>query len=146
MIDMSKVVILTVGNILRRDDGFGQLVAQKLKEKMGAVPIFDGGEAPENYLGKILGHHPEIVLIIDTVDFNGNPGGVRIFGQDELSHRDFSTHGLSLKLAMEYLNNRGVKEVKLIGIQPKDTKLGEGLSKEVEQSLDKVISLCMSYL
>ena len=85
-------------------------------------------------------------MIIDTVDFNGNPGDVREFQQDELLHRDFSTHGMSLKLVMEYLKNRGVKEVRLIGIQPKDIGLGEGLSKEVTQSIDKVISLCMNYL
>jgi len=151
---VNRIAILTVGNVLRRDDGLGQLIAQRLKEKMaarrasplGAVPIFDGGEAPENYLEKVLKHNPEVVLIIDTVDFNGNPGEVRIFGQDELLHRDFSTHGMSLKLVMEYLKNRGVKEVRLIGIQPKDIGLGEGLSKEVTQSIDKVISLCMNYL
>ena len=144
--NLNKLAILTVGNVLRRDDGLGGLIAKKLKEKMVSVPIFDGGEAPENYLEKILKHSPEVVLIIDTVDFNSNPGEVRIFEQDQLLHRDFSTHGMSLKLVMEYLKNRGVKEVRLIGIQPKDTGLGEGLSKEVEQSMDKVISLCMNYL
>ena len=141
-----RIAILTVGNVLRRDDGLGQLVARKIKEKMVSVPVFDGGEAPENYLEKILKHNPEVVLIIDTVNFNGNPGDVREFQQDELLHRDFSTHGMSLKLVMEYLKNSGVKEVRLIGIQPKDIGLGEGLSKEVTQSLDKVISLCMNYL
>jgi len=141
---MSKIVVLGVGNILRKDDGLGQLIAQKLKEKVD-IPVFDGGDAPENYLEKILAHNPETVLIIDTVDFNGKPGEVRIFEQNELLHRDFSTHGMSLKLVMEYLKNRGVKEVKLIGVQPKDTGFGEGLSKEVRQSLEKVISLCMSY-
>lgn len=157
MINMVRVVILGVGNILRRDDGLGSLIAQKLKKMAarrashrplwghGNIPVFDGGEAPENYLEKILGHNPETVLIVDTVDFNGTPGEIRIFDKDALLHGDFSTHGISLKLAMEYLKNRGVKEVKLIGVQPKYTGLGEGLSKEVNESLDKVISLCMNY-
>jgi hydrogenase 3 maturation protease len=146
MVNMSRVIILAVGNILRRDDGLGGLAAQKIKERMPAVPVFDGGDAPENYLEKILQDSPETVLIIDAVDFNERPGEVRIFEKGELMHRDFSTHGISLKLAMEYLKNRGVKEIKLIGVQPENTGLGEGLSKEVSRSLDKVISACMNYL
>ena len=142
---MPKTAILTVGNALRKDDGAGGVIAQKLKEKMGAIPVFDGGEAPENYLEKILACNPEIVLIIDTVNFEGQPGEIREFREGKLLHTDFSTHGMSLKLVMEYLKNRGVKEVKLIGIQPKDTGFGEGLSEEVEKSLEEVISICMSY-
>lgn len=143
MSGMCRVVILTVGNIFRRDDGVGCIISEKFRER--GIPVIEGGEVPENYLEKVLRYDPETVLLIDAVDFNGRPGEVRIFEKDDILHQDFSTHGVSLKVSMEYLKERGVRIARLIGIQPQDRGVGRGVGRELIRSIDKVISLCMNY-
>ena len=47
--------------------------------------------APENYLEKIVKTQPETVLFIDAINFNGDPGEVRIFNPEEIAAGGLST-------------------------------------------------------
>ena len=128
-----QVVILGVGNELRGDDGLGTALARRLKGKL-PFPVLEGGSAPENLLGKILNLAPDVLVVVDAVDFGGEPGEVLQIGQDEIEFRGFSTHGPSIGPFLEFLRREGVRVV-VLGVQPEDIGFGRGLSPPVLEAL-----------
>lgn len=134
-----RVLILGVGNTLRSDDGVGSILAQRI---IGRVPhiVYDSSASPENYLGKIIKDRPEVILLIDAVDFGGEAGELRVFeGEDIQTVNFFSTHDASISLAISYLKN-SLKTVDIIilAIQPKILAFGDRLSPEINKALEKL--------
>ncbi len=134
-----KIVVCGVGNRLRGDDAIGLLIIEELKKENLNAILINAGSAPENYLQKIINHNPDILLIIDAVDFKGIPGQTKIVNVEELEDKFFSTHSLSLKFLTQYLK-QFLPDLKilLIGIQPKDTNLREGITKELKEKLPQI--------
>jgi hydrogenase 3 maturation protease len=133
-----KVLIIGIGNRLKGDDGVGSIIAEKLKEKIREENLFviDAENAPENYTGKIKEISPELLLIIDAVDFNSYPGDFRIFEIDEIKDTTVSTHNFSISLLKKFIK---VDEIYLLGIQPENISFGENLSERVKKSVEKII-------
>ncbi len=134
-----KIVVCGVGNRLRGDDAIGLLIIEELKKENLNAILINTGSAPENYLQKIINLNPDILLIIDAVDFKGIPGQTKIVNVEELEDKFFSTHSLSLKFLTQYLK-QFLPDLKilLIGIQPKDTNLREGITKELKEKLPQI--------
>ena len=131
-------VILGVGNVLRRDDGFGSLLAQRLKKVMGQR-VIDGGIAPENFLGHLVKQNSLSILIIDALDFGGIAGEFKIFYPQDLNTTNFfTTHNSSLSLLIKFLQQQSEADIIILAVQPKAIKFGEGLSKELSLSLEKI--------
>ncbi len=135
-----KVVVLGMGNILRSDDGIGSILASRIKDKVPYI-VYDGGNIPENYLGKIVKEKPDNIVIIDAVDFDSQPGDFRVLeSQDIKTTNLFFTHNASLSLVINYLQtNLEVNIITLI-IQPKSIALEDKLSVEVNETLRKLES------
>jgi hydrogenase 3 maturation protease len=133
-----KVLIIGIGNRLKGDDGVGSIIAEKLKEKIRKENLFviDAENAPENYTGKIKEISPELLLIIDAVDFGSYPGDFRIFEIDEIKDTTVSTHNFSISLLKKFIK---VDEIYLLGIQPENISFGENLSERVKKSVEKII-------
>src|SRR3989338_8110872 len=86
-----KTVILTVGNSLKGDDGFGPALASRIKDRIPSV--IDGGITPENHVSSIIREAPDTILVIDSADFKGASGEMRLFGIEEMGGLGyFSTH------------------------------------------------------
>lgn len=136
--ERKKVLIIGMGNRLKRDDGVGSIIAEKLKEKIREENLFviDAENAPENYTGKIKEISPELLLIIDAVDFGSYPGDFRIFEIDEIKDTTVSTHNFSISLLKKFIK---VDEIYLLGIQPENISFGENLSERVKKSVEKII-------
>jgi hydrogenase 3 maturation protease len=134
-----RVVIACIGNELRADDGVGPLIARLLRPS-GSVTVVDCGETPENYLGVIVGHEPEKVLIIDAAYFGGRPGEVRIVRKSEIGGGGASTHDAILTLFANYIEARTGAEAFFIAIQPKSSEVGGRLSPEVEAAAKRLAS------
>lgn len=133
-----KVIILGIGNTLQSDDGVGSVLAARLKDKVPYI-VYDSGSSPENYLGKIIKDKPNTVVIIDAVDFGASPGDFDIFeGSDIKAINFFSTHDASISLAINYLQSSLTVDIIILAIQPKRVAFGEGLGKEVSQTLEKL--------
>ena len=49
-----KALIVGIGNRLRGDDGVGPEIINRLSSPLPHLLLFDVGETPENYLGKIV--------------------------------------------------------------------------------------------
>jgi len=134
-----KIALLGVGSQLRQDDACGMMVAEKLKEscrlQCKKFRVFFGATAPENLTGEIKKFKPSHVIIIDAADIRKKAGSVSLINPQEASGISFSTHQLPLSIMVEYLMQSIACEVVIIGIQPKTTKFGFGVSREVKKSV-----------
>ena len=130
-----KVLILGVGNPLRGDDGAGPHLIERLR---GYVPatLLDCEDVPENFLGQIAENQPTSVLLIDAIDFGMTPGATALLEGDELEGVSLSTHHSSLQLFIKCLKAETATNVLVLGIQPKSTGFGDGISSEVKGTLD----------
>jgi hydrogenase 3 maturation protease len=129
----SKVVILGVGNTLRGDDAVGPWVCERLSGRVSAR-VIDAGAVPENYIGRVLEASPDVLFVVDAVDFGGRPGQIRVCAPDEIHRFTFSTHALSLHLSIDLIRRERKCEVRVIGIQTSRTKLGDGLSPAMREA------------
>ncbi|MFC1804459.1 hydrogenase 3 maturation endopeptidase HyCI [Candidatus Omnitrophota bacterium] len=135
-----KAVILGIGNTLRSDDGIGSILASRLKDRV-PYTVYDAGSAPENYLGKIIKDKPDNIVIIDAVDFGGQPGDSRIVeGGDLKTTNLFSTHNASISLTINYLQSNLKADIIVLIIQPKSIAFGDKMTPELTSALEKLDS------
>ncbi len=129
-------VILGVGNRLRGDDGVGAELAEELSGLPGGERVWETGTVPENYLGRIVKIGPDVIIILDSVDFGQRPGKLEGFGLSDLSGGMICSHSFSLAGMREWFDQLGLGKTVVIGIQPKSLELGSGLSREVSEAKD----------
>ncbi|MFB0527612.1 MAG: hydrogenase 3 maturation endopeptidase HyCI, partial [bacterium] len=120
-----KVSIVGIGNRLRGDDGVGPEIINRIKNPLPSLLLFDVGEAPENYLEKIVKQKPDAIVLIDAVDFNAPPGTIKIIEKDDIKNESLSTHNVSLNLVAKYLQKETSADVFLLGIQPETIEFGK---------------------
>ncbi len=134
--------ILGIGNTLRGDDGFGSVVAQRLKDRIKSASsverILDGGIAPENYLGKIRNMEVKKLLAIDAVIFGNSPGATNIFSPRELDSPTMFTHGPSnfemMQLALPDTT------ILILATCPKSNHLGDSISQPVAKAIEVLVN------
>lgn len=130
-----KVLILGVGNPLRGDDGAGPSLIEQLRGRVNAT-LLDCEEVPENFLGQIAENQPDIVLIIDAIDFGMTPGAVALLEEEQLlAGTSLSTHHSSLRLFMKCVKSEAGGKVLVLGIQPGSTEYGNEISPKVKETL-----------
>ena len=136
-----KILIVGIGNPLRGDDGVGPEIINRLKNPLPTLFLFDVGEVPENYLGKIVKEKPNTIVLIDAIDFGADPGTIQIIERDDIRDESLSTHNVSLNLVAKYLQEETSADVFLIGIQPETTEFGKEISEPVRGSLEKIVRM-----
>jgi len=137
-------VVFGVGNSQRGDDAAGGLVIRDLKKmigkkKGGAILLLDGGESPESLTGEIRAFGPALTAIVDAAVAGYEPGTVYIVDRDKISRDDLTTHRMPLTLLIRYLEESVGCRVIMIGIEPKNLRLGDRVSEEVKASV-KILS------
>jgi hydrogenase 3 maturation protease len=135
-----KTIIVGIGNLLRKDDGFGPALIAKLRGQVNAVCI-DASSAPENYLGKIIKEKPENILIVDVLDLGLTPGEYKILKKDEIAKGGLNTHTLSPHMFIEYLEHETSASIYILGVQPEDISFGNEMSDSVQMALEEIIDL-----
>lgn len=131
-----KVVIVGIGNSLRKDDFVGVKIVRELKDKVStSVHLIECETVPESYLESIIESNPTHILVIDAALLNLKPGSSRLVSPRELQDRKaVSTHILPLRLFCDYLTQTVEAKIALLLIQPKDTSFGEGLTEDLENA------------
>lgn len=130
-----RVLLLAIGNTMRGDDGAGPRLLERLKaEAKGDLLGIDAGPAPERHFGEIEDLKPESIVLLDAVDWGGEPGEAAFFEEESLPSRACTTHDVSLKLVMRYLRLQTGARVGLLGIQPAQTALGAKMTPAVEKT------------
>ena len=136
-----KVSIVGIGNRLRGDDGVGPEIIKRVENPLPSLLLFDVGEVPENYLGKIVKQKPDAIVFIDAVDFDAPPGTIKVIETDDIRNESLSTHNVSLNLVAEYLQRETSADIFLLGIQPETTEFGREISLPVREGLEKVVKM-----
>lgn len=148
-----RVLILGVGNLLLRDEGFGVRVIQKLEERPEALPpdvtLLDGGTAGFALMNPIA--EAEKVVVVDVVKAGQPPGTMYRFDTREVGVKRMpqdSLHQVDLYQVLAALEQMGERppEVVVIGIEPKVIDVGLDLSPELEQKIERAIELVMAEL
>ena len=135
-----NVLLFGVGNRQRGDDGVGSYLLKRLQKKI-KIPLLDGGDVPENYIGQIEASGANFVLIVDAADFGASPGEIALIELSDLKKIGASTHSANLSLLLKVIPKDRRPETLLVAIQPGSTSPGKGLSEAVRNSLDGLDSL-----
>jgi hydrogenase 3 maturation protease len=134
-----NVLVFGIGNMLKGDDAFGSVLAKRLKTKVKRLIVVDAEETPENHLSKLKKQNPNVIFLIDAIFCNLKPGEIRVFRPCEIINKAmFFTHNTTLDLIMNFIKEQTQAEVFLIGVQPKEVSIKEGLSRELAETLDKL--------
>jgi hydrogenase 3 maturation protease len=132
-----KLVLVGIGNSLKADDGLGLALVQRLKNKTQAVCI-DAGNTPENYLGQILKENPDAVMLVDAAQLGLPPGQYRVLQPTEIVNCGLTTHDVSGRLFIEFLQNETKASIMMLAIQPQTVAMGEKISESVLNALDEL--------
>ncbi|MBN2542658.1 hydrogenase maturation protease [bacterium] len=141
-----EFVIIGLGNIGNGDDAAGIEISEQLKENSNNN-IFDEIDGLEKVIMDVVNSGSiNSILFIDAVDFNGLPGEIRLFEQEEIPELNLiSTHQLDLNFFMQLLAKKQ-KESYLLGIQAADFGHFSPLSPEVRSSVMNLVQLLKKIL
>ncbi len=135
-----KVIVAGIGNALRGDDAFGIRLIESLTGKVNAI-CFNLGMAPENYIGKIAKEKPDTVLLVDAVDLGKNPGDFRILSKEEILNSGLSTHDLSPRMFIDFLEKETKALIYLLGVQPEKINFSEQMSPKMNTALEEIAGM-----
>jgi hydrogenase 3 maturation protease len=140
--DRERVVIVGIGNLLRRDDGVGIAVVQRLRGRVSddSILVIESESVPESFLQPITDFNPSHILLIDAALLSLEPGQLRFIKASEVPGVAVSTHTLSLQLFCSYLLRVTGAKIGLLLIQPETVDFGEGLSPAVENVATWVVA------
>ena len=146
----SVVLILGLGNPLRRDDGIGPWVIEELQRQglPDEITALDGGSGGLDILRVIEGW--DNVIIVDAANVDAGRGAVRPgefvrFTPSEVqlakSDDSLSLHhaGLAEVLGLAEALDHALPSIVIFGVQPGDVGWGEGLSSSVEAGLSTLV-------
>lgn len=142
-----KVVLMGVGNVLRGDDAFGITLAERIEHKI-APKVFVTHDLPEDYAVKAADLRPDLVLVLDAMDFGGEPGDTHLVAARDVPPTPGMTHRPSLEMMAKFLELDADADTWVLGVQPDLTRLDLGLplSEPVERALDEVEALLLELL
>jgi hydrogenase 3 maturation protease len=130
-----NLLFVGIGNVLKKDDGVGVYISERIKDS-GSVSALTVEISIENYIGKINSLNPDILVLIDAVDFGLPPGSFRLLPVTRITDLTFNTHNISLKRISEFFR----AQVYILGIQPGNIEFGENISYLVKEKADKIIN------
>jgi hydrogenase maturation protease len=143
------IVVIGLGNDLRRDDGIGPTVARAVAPKVGPdVQTVASGGDPVALLELWAG--ADLTVIVDAVICDPpRPGVVHRLTPAELDAMRagmFSTHGISLNDAMRLgaVLDRLPRRMVILAVEIADLDDGRGLSPAVGRAVDAVVSAVLS--
>ncbi len=143
-----RVAILGIGSPLRGDDALGLVIIKELKKSLSKqkkrmpLKLFSCGITPENYTGEIKKFKPSHILIVDAIDMGKVEGRINIIdARKKSANVSFSTHGLPIKMLMDYLTQSLGCRIVSIGIQPKSIEFGLSISSKVNKAIKKISNL-----
>ncbi|MBF0253134.1 MAG: hydrogenase maturation protease [Candidatus Omnitrophica bacterium] len=147
-----NILIVGVGSILKCDDAVGIRVVESLEKDYGIGRSLEGvnitlhaGDISGLDLIKIFPGYDKII-IIDAAEMSLSPGEIRVFGAGEIVLSDAfstnSTHGMSLKETLLLARNLDIpmKNIKLIGIQPRSVDFSLEMSSLITKKIPEIIT------
>lgn len=123
-----------VGNEIMSDDAAGIRSARLIeKRNLPWISVFICGTLPENYIAPLEKLSPGTLLIIDAADMGERAGEIRLLKISDIGGAAFSTHGLPLGMLLAPFEAK--IRIRMIAIQPLDTRLGGKMSHQVRRAV-----------
>jgi hydrogenase maturation protease len=142
--NISKPLILGVGNLLLSDDGVGVHVIKRLNEEDVDADLLDVGMGGFDILERILGYRK--VIIIDSIITGGEPGTIYHLTPEDLSNYPALSHThsvdlpTSLKLGQQLMADEMPDEIIIYAIEAEDiTTFNENCTPKVKAAIPKVV-------
>lgn len=146
--EFDSLHLLGVGNVIRHDDGVGVFIVDELRKKFASaswsnITIHPPTDAPEIALSRLKLKGIE-VLIFDSIEHKSEPGAIAFKKLSSSRFGYFSTHDVPLKVYTEL--SEMMKGVFVLGIEPENLEIGEGLSESVQKSAHEIIRLVSTFI
>ncbi len=110
------------------------------------MSILDGGTIPENFTSAIKRENPSHLLMVDAVQMQKQPGQWKIIPLEKIGNYNLSTHSMPLSFLIKYLEITTPSQILLLGIQPEKMDLGDHLSMEIKNSVEKFAKMLLQIL
>ena len=145
-----RTCLMGVGNLECGDDGFGVRLMRAIEARLGRSALdarhprfVDAGLEPERCIGRVSADEVDHLVFLDAVDFGAEPGSIIFADAGEMASRfpQISTHKLSLGLLAKCVEENGHTKAWLVGVQPQSLGSAEGLTPEVEATLETLTDL-----
>jgi hydrogenase maturation protease len=138
-----RVCLMGLGNPDYGDDGLGVILSEAIIERLEwhgeiADNVINAGTSPERFIESIAEQGFDHLIFLDAVEFGGMAGSVVFLNAHEIADRfpQISTHKISLGLLAKSIENSGTTKAWLLGVQPQSIKTEQGLTPEVQTTLE----------
>jgi hydrogenase maturation protease len=135
-----KVIVVGIGNEHMGDDAAGINLVKKLRNSDNLIPLL-AFESPEFHLGEIIANSPDVVMFVDTADFNSSPGSVAIIERQQLRTKIGNTHKTPLSTIMSYTANLANSDTFLLGIQPETKSFNNSMSNITKKTINNLANV-----
>lgn len=149
-----RLAVLGMGNVLRRDDGFGPTVARRLLSRWSFpddVAVEDVGTPGLDLVSRLVG--VDVVVAVDAVEGGGPAGALTTWRWHEMpaappGEPRVTAHEADLRdaLAAATLHGEAPREAYLVGAVAHDTGDGVGLTSRVDAALEPACRAVLSIL
>jgi hydrogenase maturation protease len=146
------MVILGIGNVLQKDDGFGVYAAMYLNENYtfsNDINIINGGVEGINLLDVFIEN--DKVLILDTIGLEDTPGSIYVIPTHELGGYGLNSggaHEVGVLQCLDMLELQGkeLPEAFVIGIVPAEVTFDIALSQDLMDTFEDYIKVVINKL
>ena len=141
-----RIFVVGVGNIFLGDDGFGVEVATRMRRRPlpDGVRVDDFGIRGVHLAYELLDGY-DLVILVDTVDLNEEPGTIGVLEPELNGDGDVlpDAHDLDPVAVIGLLTGLGgsVGRMLVVGCQPATMEEQMGLSAPVEAAVDEAIKV-----
>ena len=146
------MIILGIGNIVQKDDGFGVYASKYLQKNYlfdDTIKIIDGGVLGIN-LFNIFEKNRDI-LILDTIDIKDAPSSIYLIPSTELSGYGLNSggaHEIGVLQILDMLELQGkpIPKSTILAIIPKEVTFEISLSDELKKVFNHYIDTALKLL
>jgi hydrogenase maturation protease len=146
-----NVLILGVGNLLMKDDGFGVHVINELRKYPFPpnVSLIEAGIVSHQLIPDF--HAADFLIFVDAVEAGDTPGSIFRFRPEDMRFMNnikASLHDMSLMDVLDMTELTGDRpETIIIAVQPKDVKtVSMEMNDEISAVIPRVIELIFDEL
>lgn len=147
LISGRKIVLMAVGNALRGDDAFGVWLGERIEHRI-TQRVFVTHDLPEDYAVKAADLRPDIVVVLDAINFGGEPGDLHLVAARDVPPTPGVTHRPSLEMMARFIELDAGAETWVLGVQPRMDSVGVGseMSAPVAAALDALEAMLLEML
>ena len=143
-----RIVVLGVGNPDRGDDGAGVGAVAALRKRLSAarkrrIRVLLGGSAPENLTGNIRAFGPELVVILDAALGGRKPGTLFLVQPENVADDGVTTHQISLRRLVRYIEESIGCPLLVLGIQPKTMEFKGKMSAAAAKGISNAVEFLL---